>query len=108
MSGILPVKTAFWRILIPHYVVTATQESEIMALSLTVRNLDEDLVRRLKMRAARNNRSIEAEHREILHQALDNEQQETFKAVAARLRVATAGRSHTPAETILRRERGKS
>lgn len=37
---------------------------------LLVRNLDEELVRRLKMRAARHGRSMEAEHREILQQAL--------------------------------------
>jgi plasmid stability protein len=37
---------------------------------LIVRNLDEELVRRLKVRAARHGRSMEAEHREILQQAL--------------------------------------
>jgi len=37
---------------------------------LIVRNLDEDLVRKLKVRAARRNRSAEAEHREILREAL--------------------------------------
>ena len=33
---------------------------------LIVRNLDEDLVRELKLRAARHGRSAEAEHRAIL------------------------------------------
>jgi plasmid stability protein len=37
---------------------------------LIVRNLDEDLVRRLKIRAAQHGRSAEAEHREILRQVL--------------------------------------
>ena len=37
---------------------------------LIVRNLDEDVVRRLKLRAARHGRSAEAEHREILRAAL--------------------------------------
>ncbi len=37
---------------------------------LIVRNLDAELVRRLKIRAARNGRSAEAEHREILYEAL--------------------------------------
>lgn len=37
---------------------------------LLVRNLDESLVRELKVRAARNGRSAEEEHREILRQAL--------------------------------------
>jgi plasmid stability protein len=37
---------------------------------LMVRNLTEDLVKALKQRAAKNNRSAEQEHREILHAAL--------------------------------------
>ena len=41
---------------------------------LIVRNLDEELVRALKIRAAQNNRSAEAEHREILQQILQPEQ----------------------------------
>jgi len=37
---------------------------------LTVRNIAEHLVRTLKQRAAKHGRSAEAEHREILRQAL--------------------------------------
>jgi plasmid stability protein len=37
---------------------------------LIVRNLDEDTVRRLKLRAVRNGRSMEAETREILREVL--------------------------------------
>ena len=37
---------------------------------LIVRNLDPELVYRLKLRAAQHGRSMEAEHREILLQAL--------------------------------------
>ncbi len=37
---------------------------------LIVRNLDEEVVRQLKIRAARHGRSAEAEHREILCEAL--------------------------------------
>jgi plasmid stability protein len=37
---------------------------------LMVRNLTEDLVKALKQRAAKHNRSAEQEHREILHAAL--------------------------------------
>lgn len=37
---------------------------------LVVRNLPEDLVRALKQRAAKHNRSAEQEHREILQAAL--------------------------------------
>ena len=37
---------------------------------LMVRNLDDELVKALKRRAARHNRSAEQEHREILKEAL--------------------------------------
>ncbi len=37
---------------------------------LIVRNVDDDLIRALKIRAAHKRRSAEAEHREILREAL--------------------------------------
>ena len=37
---------------------------------LIVRNLESELIHRLKLRAAQHGRSMEAEHREILRQAL--------------------------------------
>jgi antitoxin FitA len=37
---------------------------------LTVREIDDEIIRRLKIRAAERGRSAEAEHREILKQAL--------------------------------------
>lgn len=44
--------------------------SKAAKTQLIVRNLDEEVVRELKLRAARHGRSAEAEHREILRQAL--------------------------------------
>ena len=41
--------------------------------SITVRNLDDGLKRRLRIRAAENGRSMEQEAREILKQALEDE-----------------------------------
>ena len=41
-----------------------------MALQLTVRGLDSALVTALKRRAAAHGRSMEAEHREVLREAL--------------------------------------
>jgi len=76
-----------------------------MAKSLIVRNVDEELVRRLKMRAARHNRSAEAEHREILRQVLSGEPDDAFAEVAARLRELTRGREHTPSEQLQRESR---
>lgn len=49
---------------------------------LIVRNLDERLVRALRLRAARTGRSAEAEHRRILEEALDGRRPAgSFKAL---------------------------
>ena len=76
-----------------------------MAQSLHVRNLDDELVAKLKRRAARHGRSAEAEHREILRQALSAEAEPDFAKLAADLRKLTAGRHHTPSELLLREGR---
>jgi antitoxin FitA len=74
--------------------------------SLSVRNLDDELVVRLKLRAARHGHSAEAEVREILRQTLSSETQElTFEELAAELRALTSGRPHTPAEMLQREGR---
>jgi antitoxin FitA len=73
--------------------------------SLSVRNLDEDLIARLRRRAARHGRSAEAEVRDILQRALSSEAEIDFDALAAELRALTAGRRHTPAEELLREGR---
>jgi antitoxin FitA len=72
---------------------------------LIVRHLDAELVARLKMRAAEHGRSAEAEHREILRQALAEEPRRSFKELAAQVRALTAGRRHTPSELLLREGR---
>lgn len=73
--------------------------------SLHVRNLDEDLIAKLKIRAARHGRSAEAEHREILRQALACEAEPDFDTLAAELRKLTAARRQTPSENLLREAR---
>jgi len=73
--------------------------------NLQVRNLDDELIGRLKRRAAAHGRSTEAEHREILKQALSAEIEPTFEELAAQMRALTAGRKHTPAEQLLREGR---
>ena len=50
---------------------------------LVVRNLDEGLVQALKKRAAKNNRSAEQEHREILKAALLGPKRRSLAAVLA-------------------------
>ena len=76
-----------------------------MAGNLHVRNLDDELIARLKRRAARHGRSAEAEHREILRQALASETEPDFEALAAELRRITSGRKQTPSELLLREGR---
>ncbi len=46
---------------------------------LIVRNVEESVVRALKLRAARQGRSAEAEHRELLRRALLGEPRKGFK-----------------------------
>lgn len=76
-----------------------------MAGNLHVRNLDDKLIAKLKARAARHGRSAEAEHREILRQALEAESELSFDDLAAELRKLTASRKQTPSETLLRKMR---
>ena len=76
-----------------------------MAGNLHLRNLDDELIARLKRRVARHGRSIEAEHREILRQALAGEDAPSFETLATDLRKLTKRRAHTPSETVLREGR---
>ena len=95
--------------------MTALEEYEIieingltenkMAGNLHVRNLDDDLIARLKRRAARHGRSTEAEHREILRLALAGDIETSFETLAADLRQLTARRKQTPSEDLLREGR---
>ncbi len=79
----------------------------LMSGNLHVRNLNDDLIIRLKRRAARHGRSTEAEHREILRQALSAEVEPAFAELAAKLRHLTAGRKHTPSEDLMREGRSE-
>lgn len=76
-----------------------------MAGNLHVRNLEPELIVRLKRRAARHGRSVEAEHREILRQALAGEGDLAFDELAAQLRRMTAARKQTPSEELMRQGR---
>ncbi len=51
--------------------------------TLTVRNVDSDVVKRLRIRAAEHGRSAEAEHREILRAALIGGEHQLTRAQAA-------------------------
>jgi antitoxin FitA len=79
--------------------------TSLMPGNLHVRNLDDDLIARLKRRAARHGRSTEAEHREILRQALVNEVEPSFEKLAGDLRMLSRRRKQTPSEVLLREGR---
>lgn len=73
--------------------------------NLHVRNVEDDIILRLKRRALRHGRSAEAEHREILRHALSQEPEASFDDLAAQLRAMTARRPQTPSEQLLREGR---
>ncbi len=59
--------------------------------SLTIRNLDDSLKRRLRIRAAEHGRSMEEEAREILRQAVGRERPPLNLAATIRSRVEQFG-----------------
>ena len=76
--------------------------------TINVRQLDEDVVERLKRRAALNDRSLEGEARHILKDAAEDDmaaKRASFLTMADRLRRKTEGRRHTPAEVLIREDR---
>jgi plasmid stability protein len=72
---------------------------------LLVRAIDDRIIQSLRRRAVRNGRSVEAEHRAILEQALKPEA-ETFAELAARLR-AEAPRQKTDSADLIRADRDR-
>jgi len=76
-----------------------------MAGNLHVRNVEDQIIVRLKRRALRHGRSAEAEYREILRQVLSEEPEASFDDLAAQLRAMTARRRQTPSELLLREGR---
>jgi plasmid stability protein len=75
--------------------------------SLHVRKLDDETVARLKRRAARHGRSAEAEHREILRQALEGEVEMSWDEMAALSRELTKGQIKIPSEILIREDRDR-
>jgi plasmid stability protein len=77
--------------------------------TLTVRNLDDEVVRALRIRAAEHGRSAEAEHREILRQVLTGSRQPLPRVAAAErlaeFRRRTAGRGSVTAAELLQESR---
>ena len=74
--------------------------------SVTVRNLDDDVVAALKQRAKANNRSLEAELRVVLVRAVRGYDAEEFLALADRIAAMTPkDRPQTDSVELLREDR---
>ena len=71
---------------------------------LTVRNVDDELIRKLKLRAADHGRSAEAEHRLILEQALRTSREE-FVKLARESRERLKGHDFSDNTALIRRSR---
>ena len=76
--------------------------------TINVRQLNDDVVRRLKRRTAGNDRSLEGEVPHVLAHSVDDDmatKRASFRALAARLRGKTEGRAQTPSEVLIREDR---
>ncbi len=77
--------------------------------TLTVRTLDDDIARRLRIRAAEHDRAAEAEHRALLWDALIGSEQPSNRVRQAErpaeFRQRTAGRGSSAASELLEQSR---
>ncbi len=76
-----------------------------MPANLHVRNVDDELIVRLKRQAAEHGRSAEAEHREILKKALAPVAPFDWIKASDEIRAHTVGRPQTPSEILVREGR---
>ncbi len=76
--------------------------------NLTIRNVDDHVVERLKKRAKDNGRSLEAELRELLKQAAKRKSPEELLAIADRIAAMTPeGVKQTDSAELLREDRDR-
>ncbi len=76
--------------------------------TVTIRNLDDAVVERLKYKAKQNGRSLEAEVRELLKQAADRKTTEELLAIADRIAAMTpTDRPQTDSAQIIREFRDR-
>ncbi|MFQ5974455.1 MAG: hypothetical protein ACE5Q3_19200 [Alphaproteobacteria bacterium] len=74
--------------------------------TVTIRNLDDRVVKQLKERARRHNRSFEAELREVLTRACTSPSSQDLRAIAERIAAMTPdGVAQTDSTELLREDR---
>ncbi len=75
--------------------------------NLTIRNLDDKVVERLKKKAKDNGRSLEAELRVLLKQAANRKSPEELLAIADRIAAMTPDVPQTDSAELLREDRDR-
>jgi plasmid stability protein len=74
--------------------------------TIILRNLDDRVARQLRERAARKGRSMAAELRQIVGDAVaSQDSRPDFKKLTAQIRALSRGRRHTPSERLVRESR---
>ena len=74
--------------------------------NVTIRNIDEQTIARLKTRAARNGRSLQAELQQILERAAMADAI-AGRVVAARIRRKLSDRNHSDSASLMADDRGR-
>ena len=75
--------------------------------NVTIRNLDDEVVVRLKKRAKTSNRSLEAELREILTRAADTMTPRELRVIAERIAAMTPDVPQTDSAELIREDRDR-
>lgn len=75
--------------------------------TLTIRNLDDDVIARLKEQAKANHRSLEAQVREVLARAASGDLRIDFRALAERIAAMTPDVPQTDSTQLLREDRDR-
>jgi len=72
---------------------------------VTITHLDDEVLARVRERAQRRHRSLEAELRDIITRSVEPVDIEAFKAAAAEIRARTAGRQQSDSTDLVREDR---
>lgn len=75
--------------------------------NLTIRNLDDEVVARLKKRARDNERSLEAEIRVLLTETAERPSRKTFRELAERISTMTPDVPQTDSAELIREDRDR-
>jgi plasmid stability protein len=74
---------------------------------ILVRNLDRQLIERLKERADRNGRSLQAEVKTILERSIETPSVAEFRKMALKVQRKLARRRHSDSAALIREDRAR-